>query len=339
MSLTITDIARAAGVSQATAARALGGYGSVSEKSRRRVLATARELGYHRNELAAALVAGSTRTVGLVVGDIENPFFASVVRGLADVVEVEGHTVLLANSDEDVERESHAVDALRSRQVDGLVVATAATNDLAHLRTVAASGRPVILIDRPMPESEFDTVTVGNESGAAGAVSHLIDHGHSRIGIVTDDPAIASSAERLLGYRLAHREAGIEVDGRLVVQGGPGQEGGRLAAGALLELDLPPTALFTTSNLATYGALTAIRERGLRIPEDTALVGFDDFPLADVIKPPITVVSQPVDAIGREAGRLLLQRLAGDDRPPQRVELETKLVIRRSCGTTEVVDA
>ncbi len=338
MSLTITDIARAAGVSQATAARALGGYGSVSEKSRRQVLTAARRLGYHRNELAAALVAGSTRTIGLVVGDIENPFFASVVRGLADVVEVEGHTVLLANSDEDVIRESHAVDALRSRQVDGLVVATAATTDLGHLQTAAASGRPVILIDRPMPDSEFDTVTVGNEAGAAGAVSHLIARGHTRIGIVTDDPVIASSAERLLGYRRAHGEAGIETDDELIVEGGPGQEDGRIAAAALLDLGHPPTALFTTSNLATYGALSAIRERGLRVPEQIALVGFDDFPLATVIEPPITVVSQPVDAIGREAGRLLLQRLAGDDRPPQRIELETTLLIRRSCGTTEVED-
>ena len=338
MSLTITDIARAAGVSQATAARALGGYGSVSAKSREQVLAAARSLGYHRNELAAALVAGSTRTIGLVVGDIENPFFASVVRGLTDVVEVEGHTVLLANSDEDVERESHAVDALRSRQVDGLVVATAATSDLDHLDQAAASGRPVILIDRPMPDSDFDTVTVGNERGAAGAVDHLIGHGHTRIGIVTDDPAIASSAERLLGYRLAHATAGLDPDPELSVPGGPGQEAGRRAAAALLALPEPPTALFTTSNLATYGALAAIRERGLRLPAELALVGFDDFPLAGVIDPPITVVSQPVDEIGREAGRLLLGRLAGDDAPPHRVELETSLVIRRSCGTEDSHD-
>ncbi len=335
MSLTITDIAAAAGVSQATAARALGGYGSVSEKSREQVLTAARRLGYHRNELAAALVAGSTHTVGLVVGDIENPFFASVVRGLADAVEVEGHTVLLANSDEDVVREAHAVDALRSRQVDGLVVATAATDELEHLTTAAASGRPVILIDRPMPDSAFDTVTVGNERGAAGAVAHLIGLGHSRIGIVTDDPAIASSAERLLGYRRAHREAGIGIDPGLIVEGGPGQEDGRRAAGALLDLDDPPTALFTSSNLATYGALSAIRARGLRIPEQVALVGFDDFPLADVILPPITVVSQPVDEIGREAGLLLLRRLGGDEGPPQRIELETTLMIRSSCGAKE----
>jgi LacI family transcriptional regulator len=338
MSLTISDIAKASGVSQATAARALGNYASVSEKSRRQVLAAARSLGYHRNELAAALVAGSTRTVGLVVGDIENPFFASVVRGLTDVVEVEGHTVLLANSDEDVDRESHAIDTLRSRQVDGLVVATAATTELGHLERAAAAGRPVILIDRPMPDSMFDTVTVGNEEGAAGAVAHLIGHGHSRIGIVTEEPVIASSAERLCGYRRAHSEAGTDVDEALIVEGGPGQEDGRLGALALLGLEHPPTALFTASNLATYGALSAIRELGLRIPDDIALLGFDDFPLAGVIDPPITVVSQPVDEIGRRAGQLLLERLAGDDSPPQRVELETNLVIRRSCGAEEAAD-
>ncbi len=335
MSLTISDIAKASGVSQATAARALGNYGSVSEKAREQVLAAAESLGYHRNELAAALVAGSTRTIGLVVGDIENPFFASVVRGLTDVVEVEGHTVLLANSDEDVDRERHAVDTLRSRQVDALVVATAATADLSHLEAAASSGRPVILIDRLMPDSSLDTVTVDNEAGAAGAVAHLIGHGHTRIGIVTDEPQIASSAERVAGYRRAHREAGVAVDEQLIVEGGPGQEDGRRGALALLGLEDPPTAVFTASNLATYGALSALAELGLRIPDDVALVGFDDFPLADVIDPPITVVSQPVDEIGREAGRLLLQRLAGDRRPPQRVKLETKLVIRRSCGTEE----
>lgn len=335
MSLTITDIAKAAGVSQATAARALGNYGSVSDKAREQVLEAARSLGYHRNELAASLVAGRTHTIGLVVGDIENPFFASVVRGLTDVVEVEGHTVLLANSDEDVERESHAVDALRSRQVDGLVVATAATADLGHLDRAAAAGRPVVLIDRPLPDGAFDTVTVRNENGAAGAVAHLIECGHRRIGIITEHAGIASSAERLAGYGHALRDAGVEVDERLIYTGGPSQEDGRLGAHALLGLDAPPTALFTASNLATYGALAAVRELGLSIPADLALVGFDDFPLAAVIEPPVTVVSQPVDAIGREAGRLLLDRLAGEGGEPQHIELDTTLIVRRSCGAEE----
>lgn len=329
---TIIDIARAAGVSQATAARALGGYGSVSAKAKEQVLAAADSLGYQRNELAASLVAGSTRTIGLVVGDIENPFFASVVRGLTDVVEVDGHTVLLANSDEDLDRERHSVDALCSRQVDGLVIATAAAGELSHLESAQRSGRPVVLIDRPAPESSFDTVTVENEAGAARALQHLIELGHTRVGIVTDEPDIASSAERLNGYRRAHREAGLELDESLIVEGGPGQEDGRRGALELLGRSDRPTAIFTASNLATYGALAAIDELGLRVPDDVALVGFDDFPLAAVIDPPMTVVSQPVAQIGREAGRLLVERLAGEDRPPQRVELETELIVRRSCG-------
>lgn len=330
--LTVSDIASAAGVSQATAARALGNYGSVSDGAREKVLEAANRLGYRRNELAAALVAGSTQTIGLVVGDIENPFFATVARGVADAVEVEGHTLLLANSDEDLERERHAVDALRSRQVDGLIVASSSAEDVSFLESASASGTPVVLIDRPMPEAKLDTVTVENEAGAEAAVAHLIEVGHRRIGVVTDRPEIASTGERLDGYRTALDRAGLEFDEGLVAEGGPSQEDGRRGALKLLERADRPTALFTASNLATYGALSAITSLGLTIPDDVALIGFDDFPLAEVLAPPISVVSQPVSQIGQEAGRLLLERLAGEQGPPRRVRLKTALTVRGSSG-------
>ena len=330
---TIIDIAKAAGVSQATAARALGGYGSVSAKAKEQVLAAADSLGYQRNELAASLVAGSTRTIGLVVGDIENPFFASVVRGLTDVVEVDGHTVLLANSDEDLDRERHSVDALCSRQVDGLVIATAAADEVSHLESAARSGRPVVLIDRPVPESSFDTVTVENEAGAARAVQHLIELGHRA----------DRDRHRRAQYRLERGAAQRLPPGaprgrprarRVADRRGRPRAGGRPARGArAARAEQPPDGgvhrvqpgdLRRRSPRSTSSACA--------FPTTSPLVGFDDFPLATVIDPPMTVVSQPVAQIGREAGRLLIERLAGEDRPPQRVELATELIVRRSCG-------
>jgi LacI family transcriptional regulator len=332
MGMTVGDIAQAAGVSQATAARALGGYGSVSEDARRRVLAAAERLGYHRNEVAASLVAGSTRTIGLVVGDIENPFFAAAARGLTDVVEAEGQTVLLANSDEDSEREREAVAALRGRRVDGLVVATAASSEADHLRATVDAGVPVVLLDRPVSGLKLDTVMVDNEAGAARAVRHLADHGHRRIGMVTDTLDIGSSAERVRGFRRGARQAEVEVDESLIAVGGATQEEGYRGAFSLLERRDRPTALFTANNFMTYGALLAIREVGLAIPDEIAIVGFDDFVWATLVNPPITVVSQPVGRLGQEAGRLLLERIHGNGGEPRRIRLRTKLISRGSAG-------
>lgn len=331
MAVTIHDVAHLARVSPATAGRALGGYGYVSAQARARVEAAARTLGYVPNSVARALASGVSGVIGLVVGDIENPFFAAAARGLADIVEARGYTVLLANSDEDEAREQAAVAALRARQVDGLVVTPHSSSASPHLEAALAAA-PVVLLDRTVRGLAVDAVTVDNVAGARAAIEHLLEYGHRRIGIVTDEPVIASSAERLRGYRAALESAGIAVAPELVSIGGSSRAEGYRAAQALLALDPRPTALFSANNFMTVGTMHALRDAGLRLPHDVSLVGFDDLEWTTLIDPPLTVVAQPAGELGSEAGRRILARLDGATGRPKRVRLETELILRGSVG-------
>ena len=327
MAVTVKDVAHAAGVSQATAARVLGDYGYASEDARRRVESSARRLGYTPNHVARALVSRATETVGLVVGDIDNPFFAAVARGLSDVVEPRGYTLLLANADEDPDRERRALRALRSKRVDGMVVVPAPRADPASF----ADSTPLVQLDRAVRGLAADAVMVHNAAGAASAVEHLRRLGHTRIGIVSDAPQISSSSERIAGYRRVMRACGM-LDGSLVSIGGSSREEAHRAAFELLERPDRPTAVFTANNFMTHGVLLAARELRLRIPRDLALVGFDDLDWTMLVDPPLTVVSQPVTDLGRVAGERLLARIDGETGPPRRVRLDTRLIVRGSCG-------
>jgi LacI family transcriptional regulator len=332
MVVTVRDVAKRANVSQATAARALGGYGHVSAAAKRAVLRAAAELQYRPNGVARSLVSGSTNTIGLIVGDIENPFFATVARALADAVEETGYTLLLANSDEDLEREQRAADALLGRLVDAIAVAPAIDTDGAHLRQVTAAGRPLVLFDRAIRGLDVDTVLVDNAAGATTAIRHMLAYGHREIGVVTDAPEIWSTGERLRGYRRALREAGIPERPDLISVGASDQAGGYQAARRLLGREDRPRALFTINNLMTAGAVRAARDLGLSIPGDLALIAFDDLDWATLVDPPITVVAQPIIELGRTVGDRILARLRGDTAKPKRIRLATELIVRASCG-------
>jgi LacI family transcriptional regulator len=330
--VTVKDVAQAAGVSQATAARALGGYGYVSPQARRAIEQSARELGYRRHAVARALASNVTQTVGLVVSDIENPFFAAAARGLSDALEPAGYTMLLANSDEDLEREERLVEAFRARRVDGLVVVPSIATRTPHLADLVAAGVPLVLFDRPVRGLKADVVLVDNHEGSRTAVAHLLQLGHRRVGLVTDSPQISSSAERIEGFRAAHADAGIPVDERLIVITGSTQAEGYRGARALLESERRPTAVFTANNMMSVGTLLALRDLGLQVPYDIALVGFDDLDWTTLIEPPLTVVRQPVGEIGRSAGERLLARMNGDRSGARRIRLPIEFVVRGSCG-------
>jgi LacI family transcriptional regulator len=332
MGVTVKDVAQAAGVSQATAARALGGYGYVSATSRRAIEDAARNLGYRRHAVAQALASNVTHTVGLVVSDIENPFFAAVARGLSDVLEAEGYTILLGNSDEDLEREERLVEAFRSRRVDGLAVAPSVGSSIPHLADLVSAGVPLVLFDRPVRGLRADVVLVDNRQGARTAVEHLLRVGHKRIGLVSDSPEITSSAERIQGYRAALEEARLPVDDRLIALTGSTRADGYRGARALMEQRRRPSAIFTANNMMSVGTLLALRDLGLRVPDDVALVGFDDFEWTTLIEPPLTVVRQPVQEIGWCAAGRLLARMRGDRSQPRRIRLPTEFVVRGSCG-------
>ncbi len=332
MGVTIREVGEQAGVSQATAARVLGGYGSASPEVRSKVEDAARKLGYVPNSVARALASGMTHAVGLVVSDIENPFFAAAARGMSDALEDQGHTVLLTNSDEDLDRERKAIDALRARQVDALVVVPSSTVALPHL-SAASAAAPLVLLDRAVRGLGVDAVTADNRGGAMLAVEHLIGHGHRRIGLVSDHPTISSSAERIEGYREALEAVGIEPDPHLISLAGATKADGYRATRNLLESDQRPTALFTANNFMTLGAMLALSDMGLRVPDDISLVGFDDLEWTTLVAPPLTVVAQPVSEMGAFAAERVLTRLAGGGGRPRRFKLDTRLITRASCAS------
>jgi len=336
--VTLQEVAELAGVSQATAGRALGGYGSISEGSRERVERAAMKLGYRTHGVARALASGTTKSIGLVIGDIENAFFATFARGLSDVMHEAGYTVVLANADENWDLERQALEVLETRSVDGMVVAPAPDSDTTLLQGLSERV-PLVVVDRTLPGLDVDTVLVDNVAGGASAAKHLADLGHREIGLMTEPPVLSSVRERVQGYEETLESYGLESDPALVAVGTPKLEGGLLAAIEILESKDRPQAIFATTNTMTAAVLAATVELGLKIPDDLSLVGFDDSEWMRLVSPPITVVRQPVYDLGQATGRLLNDRINGWSGDAKRLRLKTELVVRQSCKKYEAADA
>jgi LacI family transcriptional regulator len=333
--VTVRDVARHAGVSTSTVSHVLNRTRFVSDDLRERVTAAMLELDYEPNAAARMLSLKRSNTLGLIVSDIRNPFFSSVARGVEDVAQEHGYTVVLCNSDETLARETACLKALQSRQVDGVLLASAGAADEYVTRLIQA-GCPVILVDRDLPGVGAPAVVLDNEGAAYSAVRHLIERGHRRIGMISGRHSISTTIERVAGYERALREAGLQPDARLVISGESTSEGGAEATHQLLDIEPSPTAIFSGNNLMSIGALHAISSRDLSVPDDVALVGFDDFPFpwSDAFRPHLTTVAQPTYELGRRSAEMLLHMLR-QSTPPQaelRVVLEGKLVIRESSG-------
>lgn len=347
---TVRDVAAAAGVSPATAARALGGYGRVSAEVRARVQAQAAALRYRPNTLARSMITGTTHTLGVVIADIENSFFARAVRGITDAAHAAGFEVILVNSDEDPAKERAAVGVLLAKQVDGLLVAAASTTEVAHIREAVAQGLPVVCLDRVVPDLAADAVVVDNQRAAHNATSHLARLGHRRIAIIAasepslPDPVSIAGAPpwgpagvlpdeaRVGGYLTALRSADLQAAEELIRRCPYGRATAREQTEAVLALDDPPTAIFATDAIVTLGAMEGIVAMGRQIPGDVSVIGFDDAEWTTIIQPPLTVVAQPVYELGASATRRLLARIAGDERPPEVLMLETTFLLRGSTG-------
>ena len=347
---TLPDVARAAGVSTATAARALGGYGSVSPTTKEKVLAAADELGYRANSLARSMITGTTNTIGVVLADIENPFFSRALRGIADTAHAAGFEVILTNTDEDAGTERAAVRVLTEKRVDGLVVCPASGAGADHLAAAVHGHTPVVLIDRRIPGLQADTVGIGNKAAAREVTQRLIDLGHRRIGLLTGGQMATDAVllrpglrgvERLgattggvraAGYRDALLAAGLTPDPRYVSVEGFRQEDAAAATKRLLDLPDPPTALIALDSVLALGALQALRDAGVRCPDQMSLIGFDDADWAEVVTPPLTVIAQPVYEIGVRACELLLRRIGGDTRRAVHLKLSTTFIARQSAG-------
>lgn len=334
MASTVKDVGKRAGVSGATVSRVLNGKGSPSPAVRERVVKAAAALRYQPNRAARRLRVRRSEVIGLILSDIENPFFTSLIHGVEDVAYRNGYSLILCNSGEDPKRERLYSEVMRAEGVAGVVIAT--TSDRqgeAGARDLVRHGVAVVAVDRRIPSLDLDTVVVDNVGGAAAAVTHLFALGHRRVAFVGGPLSMSTGRERQEGYERAHRLAGRRVARDLVRRGDFKFASGFSRTLELLRLARPPSALFVANNLMTLGALTAIHERGLAIPRDIAVVGFDDLPWAPALDPPLTTVAQPTYAAGEAAAELLLKRIAGPrDHATQTLLLRTELVVRRSCG-------
>lgn len=332
---TIYQVARHAGVSAATVSRVLSGAKFVSGELAERVWNAVRELEYRPNHIARNLRARVTSTVGVVIPDIQNPFFTSVVRGIEDALQAEKFTLLLANSDGDPARERVCLDTLCAEEVAGLIFVPCNAEPTAYDH-LARQGVPVVAVDRSPVGLDVDLVGVTNEEGARGAVLHLVRLGHKRIALIGGPPTANVAVEREYGYRRALETAGLSVTPSLVVHSDFREEGGYQAMTELLRQSPRPDAVFVANNLMAMGALRAARDAALRVPEDIGLVSFDDIPWGARVDPPLTVVAQPTYDLGVSAARILLDRLREPHRPIRRVSLQTTLIVRRSCGADGV---
>ena len=290
-------------------------------------------LDYHPNQIARSLKTRQTKTLGLVISDITNPFFPQVVRGAEDAAMESGYLLITLNTDDNPERERQALSMLRARKVDGLLLTVAATRaDLKHVEQFQAAGLPIVCLDRKVPNIPLDLVCSDNTRGASMCMQHLFSRGHRRIGYLSGSIGLFTAETRLAGFTQALEEAGIPLEPRMVRHGDFRLESGyRLAKELLLEHE-PPTALFASNAMMGFGALKAIHELGLRCPEDVALAMFDDVPFGDVIQPRLTVVAQPAYEMGRVGAQLLIARLEGRETSSTPVShtLAPELLVRES---------
>ena len=322
---TLLDVAHAAGVSLKTASRVLNGEPHVAERTAARVRAAAGELGFRPNMIARELKQGARSTaVGLIIGDVANPFYGRLARGAERRLRAAGLQLIAASSDEDPETERQLTAEFLERRVCGLLL-TSSLADHRHLESERRLGVPVVFLDRPPSGLEADTVAIDNRGGARLATRHLLAGGHRRIGLIGDLSRLPTHRERVAGFRAALLEAGVDDWERYVRTDSHDDEAAGRAAAQLLALPEPPTALFTTNNRITVGTLRALSE----LDAAPALVGFDDFELADLLG--VTVVSHAPEAMGDCGAAMLLERLGGVDVPAREERLPVRLV-RRGSG-------
>ena len=331
MPVKLSDVARRAGVSTASVSRVLTNKPHVRDNMRTRVLAAVAELKFQPNRLARSLRTLRSQVIGLIISDIQNPFFTALVRAIEDIAYQHQYSLILCNADEDPEKEALYVNLMLAEKVAGVIISPTGETETSCQR-LADQGTPVVAIDRRTLEAKVDTVVVDNAGATFELISHLIADGHRRIGAVVGTPVATTGHERREGYERALRAHDLPVLPELIYAGTPTAATGYALTNALLNLLEPPTALFAGNNLLTIGALRAIHERNLRIPDDIALVAFDEMEWMFVVNPALTVVAQPVYEMGKVAAELLLARLNDNSRPVQEMILQPQLKIRHSCA-------
>jgi DNA-binding LacI/PurR family transcriptional regulator len=327
---TIKDIARMASVSHSTVSRALHNASLVDPKTADRIQRIARKVGYRASAVARGLVTQETRTIGVVVTTIADPFVSEVLSGIEETANRHGYSVFLAESNADSEREIKAVHSFAERWVDGIVVTSSRVGSL-HFELLSEMKMPIVLINNQHPGASAHSVMVQNTEGSRQAVQHLIRLGHRRIAYIRDKFGYQSDAERLAGYRTALRRGGIAFSKELVVCGDGKPDGGMVAMRNLLGLEEPPTAVFCYNDMTALGALRCIHDERLQVPQDISLVGFDDLFIASYTQPRLTTVRQPRRQLGQLAMDTLLKLISGQDSVDS-ISVPAELVVRESTA-------
>jgi len=333
--ITLKQIAQEVGVSVMTVSRALNNRENVDQNTRQRILKTAKRLGYRPNHIAKSLVLRKTFTIGVVIPEITHSFFPEVIRGIEEVSYNAGYQLILTHSAEDFEREKKAILTLETKRVDGILISTAETvQDFSLYQEFLEFNFPMVFFDRCVNGIGATCVSINDEESAYMITRHLIEHGYKKIAHLSGPAKVSIGLARLNGFRRALQESGIEVKEEWIVGSGFHESGGYTAMQSLLNRSPQdrPRAVVAVNDPAAFGAMQAIQEANLRIPEDIAIVGFSDDIRAPLMPTPLTTIRQPAYEVGKISAQKLLDIIEGRQKEPQEIVIPTRIIFRRSCG-------
>lgn len=330
---TIDDVSKKAGVSKSTVSHVINNTRFVSEETVQRVQEAIAELGYRPSIAARSLTTNKTKLIGVIVSDAANTFFGEILRGIEDILQPKDYSIMICNTDEILERENYYIDMLLRQRVDG-IIAAATSKKWGILDQANKQNTPIIFLDRTFEGLDHPFVGVNNIEGARLGANHLIECGHEKIGILAGFQRLSTMQERLKGFQMALHDHGINLPDEWIIESLLGIEYGRESALKILTLNERPTALFINNNLLSLGALAAIKELGIRCPEEISIMGFDDHPWAAVSCPPLTVIRQPSRRLGQVAAEMMFSIINEDPLTEERVILECELVVRESCSSS-----
>ncbi len=324
----IQDVAKLAGVSPSTVSRALNSFPGISERTRQKVIEAAKKLNYKPNYRGQILTTRSTKNIGLLITDITNPFFPELVRGAEETASESSYTILLGNTSESVEKETNYLDFFSRGPVDGVIISASRIPN-EHIINLAEEGLPIVVINRILEHPKISYISTDMEKGGYLATKHLIELGHIRIAFINGPSHSEAAKRRFLGYKKALTEAKIEYDPDLASFNIPVAESGYREAIKLLNTKNPPTSIFTYNDLMAFGVMKAVKDLGLKIPDDLSIVGFDDIFFSSFTDPPLTTIRQLKEELGKKAVELLLELMKGEKRG---ILLEPELIIRNTTS-------
>ena len=330
MPVTIKDIAKAARVSHSTVSRALNNDRRVKPETRERILQVARRLNYQPNDVARSLVTRQTNTIGIIIPEVMTSFYAEILQGIEKVANENGYSIILGVSGFDPVKEREYINLFKRKQVDGMILASTCPDNFPELWELKRERLPFLIVDAYVGDATFITLSVDNLFGVMLAMNHLIEMGHRRIAYIADR---FTTSQRLAAYRLALETSGIQLDQELIrISDNRGEAGGYEAMTQLLELDPPPTAAFASNDVMAVGAIAAVRHKGMKVPDDVSVVGFDDMRISSFLEVPLTTVAQPKQEMGERAAQILIDWIkSGNGEPePQHILFKPRLVVRSS---------